>query len=82
MAKSVMKKGDMVSHTPFGSNQTIYGIIIERYHDGSSYMDSTTRRPFMRNKVLFSSLPAGMVSKNSYICEMPDSMLEVISEAG
>ena len=78
----MMKKGDMVSHTPFGSNQTIYGIIIERYHDGSSYMDSAMMKPFMRNKVLFNSLTAGIDSKNGHICEMPDSMLEVISEAG
>jgi len=69
-----VKIGDLVrwKTTSWSAGDVCYfGIILDRWHDGTSYIDINQTRPFMVNKVLL---------MNGRMKELSDTMLEVISE--
>lgn len=74
-----MKVGDIVKwesthRDPSKKRFYYYGIIIKRWHDGISYMDSAGQQPFIRmmNEVLLS---------RGDVKELSDRMLEVVHES-
>jgi len=72
-----MKVGDLVRWVPArislrAPTVGLLGVIMKRWHDGTSYMDSGTKRAYMINRVALT---------NGAIRDLSDVMLEIVNES-